>query len=187
MRYSTETRFKKYGYGYVFLSFARKFRNRYGKKLIDIATKTGIDAAKIASKRVVQKTAETTGDLIGNEIADKITSIGKAKEKIKEIEEIHTSPEKRNQIIDVLNAIPLNVIPLIIKCVHYCIKMEFQKIANFLDISSDDEDLPRFVTKNWIEVCDQSGKNYNVNKEIRIKSSMLRSDLCDYSDAYILL
>ena len=65
--------------------------------------------------------------------------------------------------------------------------MEFQKIANFLDISSDDEDLPRFVTKNWIEVCDQSGKNYNVNKEIRIKSSMLRSDLCDYSDAYILL
>ena len=65
--------------------------------------------------------------------------------------------------------------------------MEFQKIANFLDISSDDEDLPRFVTKNWIEVYDQSGKNYNVNKEIRIKSSMLRSDLCDYSDAYILL
>ena len=48
---------------------------------MDTATKTGIDAAKTASKRVVQKTAEATGDLIGNKIADKITSIGKPKEK----------------------------------------------------------------------------------------------------------
>ena len=47
-------------------------------------TKTGIDAAKTASKRVVQKTAEATRDLIGNKIADKITSIGKTKEKEKE-------------------------------------------------------------------------------------------------------
>ena len=43
------------------------------KKLMDTATKTGINAAKTASKRVVQKTAEVTGDLIGNKIADKIT------------------------------------------------------------------------------------------------------------------
>ena len=43
--------------------------------------KTGIDIAKTASKRVVQKTKEATGDLIGNKIADKITSIGKTKEK----------------------------------------------------------------------------------------------------------
>ena len=65
--------------------------------------------------------------------------------------------------------------------------MEFQKIVNFLDTTSDDKDLPRFVTKKWIEVYDQSGGNYNVNKEIRIKTSMLRSDLCDYSDAYIVV
>ena len=51
----------------------------------------------------------------------------------------------------------------------------------------DDKDLPRFVSKKWIEVHDQSGGNYNVNKEIRIKTSMLRSDLCDYSDAYIVV
>ena len=51
------------------------------KKLMDTATKTGVDAAKTASKRVVQKTAEATGDLIGNKIADKITSIGKPKDK----------------------------------------------------------------------------------------------------------
>ena len=64
---------------------------------MDTATKTEIDAAKTAS-RVVQKTAETTGDLIGNKIADKITPIGKPKEK--EIEEIYIPPEKRQQIID---------------------------------------------------------------------------------------
>ena len=65
--------------------------------------------------------------------------------------------------------------------------MEFQKITNFLDITSDNKDLPKFVTKKWIEVCDQSEGNYNVNKEIRIKTSMLRSDLCDFSDAYIVV
>ena len=64
--------------------------------------------------------------------------------------------------------------------------MEFQKIINLLDITSDDKDLPRYVTK-WIEVYDQSEKNCNVNKEIRIKTSMLRSDLCDFSDAYIVV
>ena len=57
MRYSTEPRFIKYVKGYGLLSFARKFNNKYGKKLTDNATKTGIDAAKTASKRVVQKTS----------------------------------------------------------------------------------------------------------------------------------
>ena len=63
--------------------------------------------------------------------------------------------------------------------------MEFQKIINLLDITSDYKDLPRYVTKKWIEVYDQSEKNYNVNKEIRFKTSVLRSDLCDFSNAYI--
>ena len=65
--------------------------------------------------------------------------------------------------------------------------MEFQKIVNFLDTTSYDNDLPRFVTKKWIEVYDQSEKNYNPNKEIRIKTSMLRSDLCDFNDACIVV
>ena len=51
------------------------------KKLMDTATKIGMDAAKIASKRVVQKIAEATGDLIGNKIADKITSLPSYKSK----------------------------------------------------------------------------------------------------------
>ena len=53
---------------------------------MDTATKTGIDVAKTASKRVVQKTAETTGDLTGNKIADKATSVGKIKSKEEEYE-----------------------------------------------------------------------------------------------------
>ena len=101
MRYSIEPKFRKYFQGYGFLSFARKFNNKYGKKLIDTATKTGIDAAKSAPKRVVQKTSEAAGDLIGNKIADKITLIGKSKEKeTKEIEEIYIPLEKGQQNID---------------------------------------------------------------------------------------
>ena len=64
--------------------------------------------------------------------------------------------------------------------------MGFHKIVNFLDTTSDNKDLPRYVTKKWIEVYDQSEKNYNVNKEIRIKTPMLKSDLCNFSDAYIV-
>ena len=65
--------------------------------------------------------------------------------------------------------------------------MEFQKIVIFLDTNFNNKDLPKFVTKEWIEVYDQSQGNYGVNKEIRIKTSMLRSDLCDFSDAYIVV
>ena len=75
------------------MSFPRKLGDKYGKKLIDTARKTGIDPAK---------TAEATGDLIGNKKADKITSIGKSKydDKRKKAEEICILPEKRQQIID---------------------------------------------------------------------------------------
>ena len=69
---------------------------------MDTATKTGIDAAKTASKKVIQKTAEAPGDFIGNKIADKITSISKSKEKgkINKPEKIYIPPEKRQKIID---------------------------------------------------------------------------------------
>ena len=65
--------------------------------------------------------------------------------------------------------------------------MEFQKITNFFDITSDNNDLPKFVTKKWIEVYDQSEQNCNPNKKIRTKTSILGSDLCDFSDAYIVI
>ena len=63
--------------------------------------------------------------------------------------------------------------------------MEYQKITNLLGNASDK--VPRFITNKWIEVYDQSGEIYNTNKQIRFKTSMLRSDLCDYSEAYIVI
>ena len=87
------------------INAAKKFGDKYGKNLKDTEEKTGLDAAKIASKRVVQKTTEARGDLIGNKIADKINLTRKSKTKEKEnekneVEEIYISPEKRQQIID---------------------------------------------------------------------------------------
>ena len=66
--------------------------------------------------------------------------------------------------------------------------MEYQKITNLLGNIPDK--VPRFITKKWIEVHDQSGtaeKRYTPSKQIRFKTSMLRSDLCDYSDVYIVV
>ena len=97
MRYSTEPRFRKYVKGYGFLSFARKFGDEYGKKIMDTATKTGMDAPKTASKRVVKKTAEATGDLIGNKIAGKITSIDKPKEKEKKRNRRHLNSIRKKR------------------------------------------------------------------------------------------
>ena len=81
---SLEPKHRKFIQGYGFLLFARKFGDKYAKKLMDTATKTRINAAKTASKGVVQKTTEATGDLNGNKIADKITSVGKLENKEKE-------------------------------------------------------------------------------------------------------
>ena len=68
---------------------------------------------------------------------------------------------------------------------HQCIKLEFQKIVNFPNTNSD-ENLPRFITKKWVEMYDQLEKNYSPNKEIRIKTSMLRSDLCNFNDVHFV-
>ena len=64
--------------------------------------------------------------------------------------------------------------------------MEYQEITNFLG-SILDKKVPRFITKKWKEVNDQSGGPYNPSKQIRFKTSMLGSKLCDYSDAYIVV
>ena len=66
--------------------------------------------------------------------------------------------------------------------------MEYQKITNLLDTTLDE--VPRFITKKWVEVHDQSGSaedRYKPSKQIRFKTSMLRSNLCDYSDVYIVV
>ena len=66
--------------------------------------------------------------------------------------------------------------------------MEYQKVTNLL--GNIPEKVPRFITKKWIEFHNQSGKvndEYKPNKQIRFKTSMLQSDLCDYNDAYIVV
>ena len=62
--------------------------------------------------------------------------------------------------------------------------MEYQKIINLLDNTSNQ--LSKFRTKNWFEINDQSRGVYNTNSDIRFKTRMLKSSLCDYSDAYTL-
>ena len=122
MRYSIEPRDRIYVKGYGFLSFAKNMgkslSNKYGQKLLDSTKKSTTDAIKTASKRAIQKTAEATGVLTGNKIADKITSVSKKSgtelhskklhnnDEIKEHVEIATSkkkyisPKERQQIID---------------------------------------------------------------------------------------
>ena len=77
MRYSIEPRDRVYVKRYGFMSFARSMSDKYGKKLVYTAKKPATDAIKTASKTAIQKTAEATCDLVGNKIADKITSVSK--------------------------------------------------------------------------------------------------------------
>ena len=112
MRYSIEPRERRHVKGYVVLSFARSIgthatkvaknmSNKYSQKLVDPAKKSTRDAIKTASKRAIQKTAEATGDLVGNNIADKITSTSKksCNEEIQSI--IKTNPN--NSIFEEVN------------------------------------------------------------------------------------
>ena len=119
MRYSIEPRDRTYVKGYGFLSFAKSkgigLSNKYGQKLLDSAKKSTTDAITTASKTVIQKSAEATGDLIGNKTADKIASISKKTNDANNETEVdveitthkkrHISPEERQQIIDELRLI----------------------------------------------------------------------------------
>ena len=91
------------------MSFAKNMSNKYSQKLLDSAKKSTTDVIETASKRAIQKTSETTGGLIGNKVADKITSVSKKSPKElhsqneNEIEipkERYISPEKRQKNID---------------------------------------------------------------------------------------
>ena len=79
MRYSIQPRDRIYVKGYGFLYFAKNMgeslSNKYGQTLLDSAKKSTTDTIKTASKKAIQKTAEVTDNLIGNKIADKITSV----------------------------------------------------------------------------------------------------------------
>ena len=106
------------------MSFAKDMgktlSNKYGPKLLDSAKKTTTDAIKTAQKRAIQKTAEATRDLIGNKIADKITSVSKKSNnnnnnnddddddgvELTTHKKRYISPEERQQIINELRLVP---------------------------------------------------------------------------------
>ena len=121
MTYSIEPRDRIYVKGCGFLFFAKNIgkclSNKYGQKLFDSAKKS--DAIKTASKRAIQQTAAATAYLIGNKIADKITSVSKKKStkalpngETEEDTEITThkkryiSPEERQKVINELRLVP---------------------------------------------------------------------------------
>ena len=123
MRYSIEPRDRIYVKWYGFLSFAKnmgkRLSNKYGQKLLDSVKKSTTDAIKTASKKVIQKTAEATGNLFSNEIADKITSVSKKKSakasqnnetegdvEIAAPKKRYISPEERKQIIEEFRLVP---------------------------------------------------------------------------------
>ena len=63
--------------------------------------------------------------------------------------------------------------------------MEYEKISKLLDDASNKTS--KFRTKNWVEINDESRGTYNDDKQIRFKTTMLKSTLCDYSDACLLV
>ena len=133
---------------------------------MDGATKTKINALKTASKKLICKAAEATGEFLGNKIANKIVKQKPVTdENSRNVEEIIIPPEKREEILNELR-----------KILEHC------KISKLLNDSS----ISNFVKRKWIKVNNLSSSQYSLNKNIRFKTSMLKSDLCDYSNAYIV-
>ena len=100
-------------------NIGKNLSNKYGHKLLNSAKKSNsaIDAIKTDSKKAIQKTAEATGDLIDNKIADKITSVSKKpltkllsvklqNDETELLTQRYISPEERQQIIDELRLLP---------------------------------------------------------------------------------
>ena len=120
MRHSIQPRDRIYLEGYGFLSFAKSMgknlSNKYGQKLLNSAKKSTTDAIKTVAKREIQETAEATGDMIGNKIAGKITSVSKEPNNnnnnnnedvdITAHKKRYISPEERQQIINELRLVP---------------------------------------------------------------------------------
>ena len=101
MRYSIEPRERRYIKGYGFMPFARNFSDKYSKSLMDKGIDVSQTFAKIAGKKILKEKAKATGDLIGNKIADKITSASK-KSHDENNRERYISPKEGQKIIDEL-------------------------------------------------------------------------------------
>ena len=101
MHYSTEPRERRFVKGYGFMSFARNFSDKYSKSFMDKGMDVSKKYTKTAGKKIHKETAKATEDLIGNKIADKITSASK-KSHDDVNNERYISPKERQKIIDEL-------------------------------------------------------------------------------------
>ena len=105
MRYSIEPRERRFVKGYDFMSFARNFSDKYSKSLMDKGVYVIKLFAKTTGKKILKETAKATGDLIGNEIADKITSASKkSHDEVNNVlpKERYISPKDKQKIINEL-------------------------------------------------------------------------------------
>ena len=108
MRYSIEPRDRIYVKGYGFSSFAKSLSYKYRQKRLDSTKKSATEAIKTASKRAIQKTAEATGDLIGNKIADTITSVSKKSSNNNNDESVELTTHKKRYISPEDNKLLMN-------------------------------------------------------------------------------
>ena len=104
--HSIEPRARKYVKGYRFLLFAASLSNKYGKQLMVTATERELNALITASRKVVHKTAEATGEFIGSKVSDKIVKPKHVPdENSRNAEEIITPPEKGEEILNELRQV----------------------------------------------------------------------------------
>ena len=134
------------------------------QKLLGHAKHSATDVLKNSSRRFIQKTAEAIGDLIENKIADEITNSSEKplENKLETNEGIlsekYISPELGEKVM-------------------------IKKIINLLHYTTNQPS--KFRTRNWVQINDKSKGRYD-NNNVRFKASIIRSNLCDYSDSYIL-
>ena len=138
----------------------KNFSNKYSQKLLDSVKKSTTEANKTDSKRSIQNTAEAASDLIGNEIADKITSISKKSSKeLQNQDEIEIPKERLTYLQKKDNKLLMNYDQ------YNNIILEYQKIINLIGNTPDQ--LSKFRTKTWIEINNQSRGVYSPNSDIR--------------------
>ena len=146
------------------MSFARNIgkninknlSSKYSQKLLDHAKQSATKSFQTLSKRAIQKTAEATGDLIGKKLLIKLQESQKLQHRIIQLQ-MKKKFSKKDIYLQKINIIMYNII------------MEYQKIINLLDDTTNEPS--KNGTTNWVEINDESRWTYNANNDINFKTS----------------
>ena len=146
------------------MSFARNIgkninknlSSKYSQKLLDHAKQSATNAFQTLSKRAIQKTAEATDDLIGKKLLIKLQESQKLQHRIIQLQ-MKKKFSKKDIYLQKINIIMYNII------------MEYQKIINLLDDTTNEPS--KNGTTNWVEINDESRWTYNANNDINFKTS----------------